>query len=526
VVVDTWEEQSFSGWMGFVLKDRFKGLKLKIKEWNAEVFGNAEAKKKHFIEKILAMDLKSESGGLSNEEVLMRKNLFDDLRALLKSMDASIFQRSRARWMKEGDANSSYFHVCINARKRSNSILALRTPHGWVEGPVDVRNAVVSFYKNHFDNEVWHRPLLDGMLFTRITEADNLMLVGIFLGEEIDVVVRSMDGSKCPGPDGFNFMFIKEFWWLLKNDIRILFDQFHGNECIPRCLLAYFLTLVPKVKSPQCLGDFRPISLLGCVYKLLAKVLASRLALVLDPIISVTQSAFLKGRQLVDGVVVVNEVIDSAKKNGKACLILKVDFEKAYDSVDWGFLDHMLYNFGFCEKWRAWMRACVCTGSMSVLVNGSPTTEINIKRGLKQGDPLAPLLFLLVAEGLGMLMRRAVVLHRFQPFLVGREGMPVSMLQYADDTVCIGEASIENLWSLKAILRGFELISGLKVNFWKSCLIGVNVEEDFMLMATDFLNCRRGSIPFKYLGLPVGANPRKFSTWEPMLNVLKGRLGL
>jgi hypothetical protein len=99
------------------------------------------------------------------------------------------------------------------------------------------------------------------------------------------------------------------------------------------------------------------------------------------------------------------------------------------------------------------------------------------------------------------------------------------MLQYADDTLCIGEASIENLWTLKAILRGFELISGLKVNFWKSCLIGVNVAEDFMFMATEFLNCRRGAVPFKYLGLPVGANPRKLSTWEPMLNVMKARLG-
>jgi hypothetical protein len=185
----------------------------------------------------------------------------------------------------------------------------------------------------------------------------------------------------------------------------------------------------------------------------------------------------------------------------------------------------MLLRFGFGVKWRAWMHACVRAGNMSVLVNGSPTEEINIKRGLKQGDPLAPLLFLLVAEGMRMLMKRAVELLRFKPFLIGREGVPVSLLQYADDTLCIGEASVENLWTLKALLHGFEMASGLKVNFWKSCPIGVNVSEDFLLMATKFLNCRRGSIPFKYLGLPVGANPQKFSTWDPMLNVIKGRLG-
>jgi hypothetical protein len=149
---------------------------------------------------------------------------------------------------------------------------------------------------------------------------------------------------------------------------------------------------------------------------------------------------------------------------------------------------------------------------MSVLVNGSPTEEICIRRGLKQGDPLAPFLFLLVAEGLGAIMRQAVVLTRFVPFKVGRGEMPVSHLQYADDTVFIGEATVDNLWAMKAILRGFEAVSGLKVNFWKSCLVGVNVEEDFLAMASRFLNCRIGRAPFKYLGLPVGANSRCLAT--------------
>jgi hypothetical protein len=161
---------------------------------------------------------------------------------------------------------------------------------------------------------------------------------------------------------------------------------------------------------------------------------------------------------------------------------------------------------------------------MSALVNGRPTEEISIKRGLQQGDPLAPLLFLLVAEGLGGLMRKAVERGRFKPFVVGRGGFPVSAPQYADDTLFIGEASVDNLWAIKSILRGFEMASGLKVNFWKSCLYGVNVSSDFMLMASGFLNCRVGTLPFKYLGLPVGANPHRYSTWGPMLEVLKKRL--
>ncbi|GAU37423.1 hypothetical protein TSUD_395420 [Trifolium subterraneum] len=274
-----------------------------------------------------------------------------------------------------------------------------------------------------------------------------------------------------------------------------LFYQFHANECIPNCLMSYFLTLVPKIKSPQGLGDFRPISLLGCLYKILAKVLAAPLALVIETLIPKTQTAFLKGRQLVEGIVVVNEVIDYSKKTSKECVILNVDFEKAYDLVDWGFLDHMLLRFGFCVKWRAWMRACVCAGNMSILVNGSPTEEISIKRGLKQGDPPAPLLFLLVAEDLGSLMRRAVELNRFKPFLVGREGVSVSILQYADDTLCIGETT--GLMYLMSSL------------IWR---------RTFLFAAEDIL--RSNTLDYR-----VGANPRKLSTWEPMLNTIKGRLG-
>ncbi|MCH82219.1 LINE-1 reverse transcriptase like, partial [Trifolium medium] len=138
---------------------------------------------------------------------------------------------------------------------------------------------------------------------------------------------------------------------------------------------------------------------------------------------------------------------------------------------------------------------------MSVLVNGSPTEEINIRRGLKQGDPLAPLLFLIVAEGLGALMRMVVDRGRFKPFSVGRGGMLISILQYVDDTLCIREATVENLWAVKAVLRGFEMASA------------------------EFLNCRIDRFPFKYLGLPVGANPRLFSTWLPMLDTIRRRLG-
>jgi hypothetical protein len=297
-----------------------------------------------------------------------------------------------------------------------------------VQSSMEVRRVVVDYFTNHVAATSWERPKLDGVPFERVSDADNMGLVAPFSIEEIEEVVKNSDGDKSSGPNDFNFAFVKRFWYLIKGEVRIMFDQFHGNEVIPKAMLAYFVALIPKVNSPLELKDFRPISLLGCLYKLLAKVLARRLAKVMNPKISPNQSAFLKGRYLVDGVVVINEIVDYAKKFKKECLILKVDFEKAYDSVDWGFLVYMMKGLGLCLKWIAWIKACVCGGSMSILVNGSPTDEMIIQRGLKQGDPLAPFLFLLVAEGFSGLIRHATRLNLFQGFKMKEDGNEYSHL--------------------------------------------------------------------------------------------------
>jgi hypothetical protein len=183
-----------------------------------------------------------------------------------------------------------------------------------------------------------------------LEEEENAGLVAPFSLEEIEGVLEECDGDKSSGPDGFNFAFVKKFWYLIKGEVRIMFEQFHGNGRLPKAMLAYFVVLIPKINLPMELKDFRPISLLGCLYKLLAKVLARRLAKVMHRIISKNQSAFLKGRNLADGVLVINEIVDFAKKLNEECLILKVDFEKAYDSVDWGFFGLYDEEGGFLRQ--------------------------------------------------------------------------------------------------------------------------------------------------------------------------------
>lgn len=301
------------------------------------------------------------------------------------------------------------------------------------------------------------------------------------------------------------------------------FNEFHRHARLPKGISAPFLALIPKTSNPQGLGEYRPISLIGCLYKMLSKVLAGRFKKVLKCVISSVQSAFLTGRNILDGVVVVNEVMDMAKRQRKKCVILKADFEKAYDSVSWSYLDYMLDRLGFGVKWRGWMRTCFSSNSISILVNGSPTEEFVAQKGLKQGDPLAPFLFLVAAEGLAGLVRRGVESNNLNGFKLS-ESLSVELLQFADDTIFFCDGGDRSVWCLKAILRSFELVSGLKVNFAKSNVIGINMEERTMEGISQFLSCRLGSMSFKFLGVPVGANPRLRSTWQPIIDSIKARL--
>jgi hypothetical protein len=166
--------------------------------------------------------------------------------------------------------------------------------------------------------------------------------------------------------------------------------------------------------------------------------LANRLKSVLTKLISKCQSAFLPHRQILDGVVVLNEVIDLAKRRKDDCLLFKVDFARAYDTVSWSFLERMMIKMGFSDVWMKWMRVCIFQSSMSVLVNGSSTDDFIVGRGLRQGDPLSPFIFLIVVEGLAGMMSKAVDIGTFKGYGIS-PNINFQILQFADDTILMGE---------------------------------------------------------------------------------------
>lgn len=211
--------------------------------------------------------------------------------------------------------------------------------------------------------------------------------------------------------------------------------------------------------------------MVGSLYKIISKLLAQRLKKVMGELIDESQSAFTSERQIVDGVFIANQCVDWLKKKRKEAILLKLDFQKAHDTIKWSFLEHILCCMGFGQKWIGCITQCVSTASMSILINGYPTKPFRLHRGLRQGDPLSPYLFIIVNEALIYLIKEARRIELTKGVEIGRNNIVISQLQFADDTLVFLPKCETSLSNYKRILRCYTLMTGLNINYTKSELI-------------------------------------------------------
>ncbi|GKD58632.1 RNA-directed DNA polymerase, eukaryota, reverse transcriptase zinc-binding domain protein [Tanacetum coccineum] len=317
--------------------------------------------------------------------------------------------------------------------------------------------------------------------------------------------------------------FIDTFGRLLKTMFLRRLSIFFTCGEIPKGCNSTFIALIPKNPDANMVKDFRPISLIGSIYKIIAKILTNRLVGVLGDIVNEVQSAFISERQILDGPFILNEIMQWCRRRKKQSMIFKVDFEKAYDSVRWDFLDDILVKFGFGIKWRGWIQNCLNSSKGSILVNGSPTEEFQFYKGLKQGDPLSPFLFILVMESLHISFQRVVDVGMFTGIKLS-SSLNISHLFYADDAIFLGQWNDSNIDTLVHVMECFYRVSGLRINLCKSKIMGIHVDADRIKSAASKLGCLVLNTPFLYLGTKVGENMSRVHAWKEVIVKIKSRL--
>lgn len=323
-------------------------------------------------------------------------------------------QKCREEWLREGDRNTKYFHNVVKGRKVQNRLLMLFDEFGNEHFSEGSKGDIATGYfrelflsYNPFELE----DLFDGFQGL-VTEEMNSRLIAPVSNEEVKKAAMSVNGGSAPGEDGLTGTFYHKYWHVVGPAFTREVQSFFDTAVLLEVWNHTQLSLIPKVLNANRMQDVRPSSLCSVQYKIISKILCNRLKVILPEVVSETQGAFVSGHLISDNIIIAHEMVHGLRtKDGvsEEYMAITTDMSKAYDRVEWCFLETLLERMGFAREWVRWIMACVSTVSYSVLLNGASHGFIKPERGLRQGDPLSPFLFILCAEALVNVLKYMVM---------------------------------------------------------------------------------------------------------------------
>ena len=436
-------------------------------------------------------------------------------------------QKSRIRWMGEGDFNTSFFHSVTIVRNASNAIKHLLKSNGSFTSSLQEVHELAIDHFSAFLTRIrgQYCPALPGFLNFLIpltcSDVHQAALLSPFSGEDIRLCLFKMPLNKTPGPDGFSVEFFKSTWSIIGSELITGVLKFFQDSFMPTALNSTSLVLIPKRPGAEELKDFRPVSCLNTVYKIISRMLTNRLKVILPDLILPNQTAFVKDRLLLENVLLASEVMQGYHLNSKkARITLKVDIAKAFDSVRWDFLLTTLQAYHVPMLFINWIRACVCCPTFSVSINGVTSGFFKGKTGLRQGDPLSPILFVLIMNVLSLMLNKAAEMGSFG-YHPGCEELQLTHLCFADDLLIFLDGTEKSLRGVLSVLANFERMSGLSMNVEKTSLFCSGLSERDLQHFTNVFHLKHATLPVRYLGLPLCSRKLSVKDCDPLLSQIR-----
>lgn len=341
---------------------------------------------------------------------------------------------------------------------------------------------------------------------------------------EITTILLKLNPNKAPGPDGLSSGFYKAVWPLVGSEVTTSIANFFITGFLPTATNSTILSLIPKRPGASAISDHRPISCCNTLYKVISKALVHRLKPMLPDLILPNQTAFVQGRLLVENTVLASEIVHGYHRNkGPKRLVLKVDIAKAFDTISWDFIFNCLLSIGVPLIYLRWLRACVTTPSFTVGYNGTVQGYFKSKRGLRQGDPLSPYLFVLAMNCLSIMLDKAAAEGRFGCHYKCKESK-LTHLCFADDFLIFTEGSYESVQGVLDVLRDFESKSGLAISISKTCFFTSDIPDIEVEQIKNQIGLQHGTLPIRYLGVPLCTKKLSVSNCEPLLQSVKAKL--
>jgi exonuclease III len=504
-----------------LLDQKLRNTAKALKTWSMQHIGSVRLELRHAREVVAQFDVAQEHRVLSDGEIRLRLQFKQRCLGLASMARTIARQRSRVRYLEDGDANTKFFHLQASHRNRKNLIPTLLHDGVSISADDEKAVAIYEYYNQILGKPFRRRHAID--LGRLLPELDLTGIDSCFSEQEVWEAIKDMPSDRAPGPDGYNGLFYKVAWPVIKVDVLNAINALWSLDSRSFHLLNdAFMILLRKHQAPTSLKDYRPIALMHSFSKLFAKCLARRLAPWLQRIVANNQSAFIKGRLIHDNFRAVQLACRWLHARRFPAVLLKIDIAKAFDSVSWPFLIEIMQTIGFPRRWTEWISILLSTASTRVLINGRPCRRIAHARGLRQGDPISPMLFVMVMEVLNALLREADRRRVLSP-LPGNCIMHRASL-YADDVVVLLAPNIADFTCLSRILDLFAGASGLVTNVDKCLATPIRCDDEAITAVQGVFPCSLAPFPCKYLGVPLSLRRLRHADEQPLVDVVAARI--